>query len=410
MPKPEILKCPSCGAPIARGATECPYCLSAFVEPAGQVAPRREPETQAPSRTAEPGDSAEQAPRPTPQGIAFRRVSEPNENAFTLSVPEGWQTAGGVSRANFAQQAINAQYIEAKIDFAVKRDPEGTVVIRWCPETKYRDMRFSPAGMMGMFGMGGDVGGLVVSPLMGACQFLAQVAFHWAHPQATDYRMTSQQQSHLLVQVYQQKMAAFGIPAQFEYDGGIGTFVYTENGRRYEEKQFTVIESMGMMGGGMWSNKDTMLIRAPEGELAQWEPLLHRIRESVVLNPQWVAGEIVSQEFLSQSFLNAQQAEQARSRRALEIQQHIQQMDRQIAEHRMRTNEAIQDPAYLTMVGQEEYVNPFTDEPETGSNEWEYRWVTDGGEEYYTDVEDDDPSVNGVLDRSDWRRSPVRRR
>jgi len=205
-------------------------------------------------------------------------------------------------------------------------------------------------------------------------------------------------------------MAAFGIPAQFEYDGGIGTFVYTENGRRYEEKQFTVIESMGMMGGGMWSNKDTMLIRAPEGELAQWEPLLHRIRESVVLNPQWVAGEIVSQEFLSQSFLNAQQAEQARSRRALEIQQHIQQMDRQIAEHRMRTNEEIQDPAYLTMVGQEEYVNPFTDEPETGSNEWEYRWVTDGGEEYYTDVEDDDPSVNGVLDRSDWRRSPVRRR
>ena len=59
---------------------------------------------------------------------------------------------------------------------------------------------------------------------------------------------------------------------------------------------------------------------------------------------------------------------------------------------------------------QEEYINPFTNEPETGSNQWQHRWVTDAGEEYYTDTEDDDPNITGVFNRSDWQRTYVRPR
>jgi hypothetical protein len=191
---------------------------------------------------------------------------------------------GGISRADLMHQVIDAQSIEAKLDFTVKRDAAGSVLIRWCPEIKYCDMRMSPAGMMGMFPSGSNHQGMLVYPLMSA------------------------------------------------------------------------------------------------------------------------------QDFLSRSFLTAQQASMARDRRMLEIQQQLQDMDRQIVEHRQRTNAEIQNDAYLTMMEQEEYVNPYTGEPELGSNQWKYRWVTEGGEEYYTDNEDTDPNVSSALNRSDWKCTPVRPR
>jgi len=160
----------------------------------------------------------------------------------------------------------------------------------------------------------------------------------------------------------------------------------------------------------MWSNKHTILLRAPEGEFEAWAPVLHHIQESVHINIQWLAREIASQEMLSRSFLNAQQASMARDRRMLEIQRQMQDIDRQIVEHRRRTNAEIQNDAYLTLMDLEEYVNPYTNEPELGSNQWDYRWVTEDGDEFYTDNPDADPNVPSALNRSDWKRTAVRPR
>ncbi|MBN1246440.1 MAG: hypothetical protein JXC32_02225 [Anaerolineae bacterium] len=62
------------------------------------------------------------------------------------------------------------------------------------------------------------------------------------------------------------------------------------------------------------------------------------------------------------------------------------------------------------MMNQEAYLNPHIGEVETGSNQWQHRWVTDGGEEFYTDHEADDPNITGLFNRTDWRRPPVRPR
>jgi hypothetical protein len=65
---------------------------------------------------------------------------------------------------------------------------------------------------------------------------------------------------------------------------------------------------------------------------------------------------------------------------------------------------------YLTLMELEEYVNPYTNEPEIGSNQWHYRWVTEDGEEFYTDSEEHDPNIASVLNRTDWRRTAIRPR
>ncbi len=43
----------------------------------------------------------------------------------------------------------------------------------------------------------------------------------------------------------------------------------------------------------------------------------------------------------------------------LEMQHHLQEMHRQIVEHRRRTNAEIHNDAYLTLMSLEEYVNPY---------------------------------------------------
>jgi hypothetical protein len=245
---------------------------------------------------------------------------------------------------------------------------------------------------------------------MSARDFLIHVVFPWAHPQAGQVEVVAQESRPVLCQRYRERMAALGIPTNFQYDGGVVTFSYTEHGVRFEEKAQAVIENMGAMAGGMWSNKDTLILRAPEGELDAWEPILRHAQESVKIEPRWLAQEIVNQEFLSRSFLNAQQASIARDRRILEIQQQIQQLDREIVQHRMQTNAEITNDNYLTLMELEEYVNPYTNEPEIGSNQWHHRWVTEDGEEFYTDNEAHDPNIAGVLNRSDWRRTPIRPR
>lgn len=88
----------------------------------------------------------------------------------------------------------------------------------------------------------------------------------------------------------------------------------------------------------------------------------------------------------------------------------MQRIGQEITEHRQKTNADIHNDMFLTLTSQEEYVNPFTNEIETGSNQWRYRWVNAGGEVIYTDDESYDPRTDIRLNRSDYKRTPVRER
>lgn len=382
----QLLRCPACGAPVPPEATQCPYCQSYF---------RQE---GAPSA----------APNADFQGFTFERRAEPNEQAFTLAVPKGWLLEGGVIRANHMQQVVNVQTIAAKVDFAVKRDAAGTVMIRWVPEVKYCDTRMSPAAMF--FPQGSSYNGMVVWPLMSGADFLVRLVFPWAHPQAQQGEVLRQQAQPAMVEHFKREAAKLGGTAPFQYDGGEAVFRYTEGGIRYEEHAFTCIEFMGPLTGGMWSNKNTVLLRAPAGEYERWEPVLKHIWTSGVLNLQWAAYEQASQELLTHAFMNAQQAEQVRARRALEIQRELQRMDQEIVEHHRMTHAEIRNDGYLLLTGQEEYVNPITNRVDIGSNEWQHRWVTADNTEFYTDDASFNPNNDDRLNQVHWEYTPVRPR
>lgn len=328
--------------------------------------------------------------------VVLLRVHEPRENAFSMLVPKGWQTAGGIFRVDPTAQGGPSQSIAAKLDFAVMKDQQGTVMARWLPDMLYFDSSMSPAGQMGLFPPGSNYAGMTVYPKMTAIQYIDQIVIPYAHPQATGLKITDQRNLPDLAQKIQQRVQA-AIPGMtFYYNVALKGVTYWESGIQYEEKLFTIIEDWGQLGSGMWGNKDTFLMRAPIGELSATEPLFSLIRDSVIIDRQWLSGELRGQ--------------MQRIQTVREVQKNIQQIEQDIVEHRRKTNAEIHNDMFLTLTSQEEYVNPFTNEIETGSNQWQHRWVNPAGEVIYTNDETYDPRIDANLNRSDFQRTPVRKR
>jgi hypothetical protein len=329
-----------------------------------------------------------------PATLVFKRVYEPREHAFSLLIPAGWLTEGGIFRVNPTAQGGPAQSIAAKLDFAVKSDAQGTVMIRWLPDVLFFDNRNMPAA--GAFPVGSNYNGMTVYPLVPAGVFLQQVAFPYAHPQAMNTQLVSSRRADRLAQGYQQRINAMMPGLGFSYDAAVITVHYQENGQSYEEKLTGVIENMGRLGTGMWGNKGTFLLRAPAGEWKKWEPVFSIIISSVKLDPRWVAGEI--------------QAQIERGQIALHTQQEVQRLEREMLQHQQHTNAEIHNDMFLTLTDQEEYVNPFTHETETGSNQWLYRWENQNGDVIYTDQADYNPNHDINLHASGFKKTPVRKR
>lgn len=301
------------------------------------------------------------------QAVILQRVTEANENAFTLLVPKDWLTEGGIFRVDPTVQGGAAQSIAAKLDFSVKNDQSGS-----------------------------NYNGMTVYPLMSAEEYLTQVAFPYAHPEASGVQIVEQHKLSDLAHDYQQRVNTVMPQTTLSYDAAIMTVTYWEDETQYEERILTVIENWGDMGAGMRGNKETVLLRTPIAEYENWEPIFSVIQSSVVISPQWILGEI--------------QGQMQRGQTMLDVQKEVQQIGQAMVEHRQKTNAEIHNDMFLTLTDQEEYVNPYTNQIETGSNQWDYRWVNEAGEVIYTNDEYYDPRLDVNLNRVDFERTPVRKR
>ncbi len=269
-------------------------------------------------------------------------------------------------------------------------------MIRWLPDMLYFDARMSPAGQMGLFPPGSNYQGMTVYPLMPAEQFLSQVVFPYAHPQANNVTVVDQRKLQSVAQKFQQRVRTAMPFLTFNYDAAVLTVTYQEGGIRYKEKLLAVIENWGQMGAGMWGNKETFIFRTPIDEFGQWEKVFSIIQNSVIIDRKWLAGEI--------------QGQIQRGEIAVNTQREVQRIEQQIVEHRQKTNAEIHNDMFLTLTDQEEYVNPYTKQVEMGSNQWRHRWVNEGGEVIYTDDESYNPNVDINLNRSDFKKTPIRKR
>lgn len=329
----------------------------------------------------------------------MQRTWEPKERAFSFLLPKGWTMEGGVFNVNPLQMNGPGNTITPKCDFAVKADAGGTVMLRWAPSWNYADLSLSSAGW-GAFRPGMHYQGMPVRPVIGARQLLTEL-LKSMRPQAADIKIVAEDSLPELVAAYARRaelinrnLQKMGLaPTRFE---ALAMVVeYREAGEHFREVLSTTIaDARG--GAFMWSNDDTIALRAPVSRFEEWKPALDTIRASRQPNPQWEAA--------------ATKASGDRTKAALETQRYIANVANRIVENRRRTHAEIRHEQWLFISGQEEYTNPFNGQTERDTSNYRYRWVNNQGDVIYTDENSFDPNTVEEYKTREWKRTPIRQR
>jgi len=331
-----------------------------------------------------------------PAMVVFTRQNEPNENAFTFLVPVGWNITGGITRVNPSSSGGSGNSIEAKLYMKVSESNK-KAEMGWLPDTRFFDMHRNPGQNIAaaLFPDGSNYNGMTVMSLPDPVTFIKAIAFPFAHPHAQALHIKQVQSMPTLAEKFSKLSSLMLGGYSFSYTVVITTLEYTENGNHYLEKMVCAIEDWGQLGGGLWSNKETWYVRAVKGSFEEFAPIFATIGHSVKMNPDWIAREIRSQQVNNRLALNTQQA--------------IAGIDKEIAEHRERTNTEINNDMYLNLTGQEDFTNPFTGENERGSNEWNYRWENEQGDVIYHNDQNYNPNEDVHVKVKGYKRSEIQK-
>lgn len=335
------------------------------------------------------------SPKVTTQGVYYSRVYEPAEHAFTLLIPKNWKMKGGIFRLNAATQGGPLNAIEAKCNLLIHKDQLSTVSFHILPDIIYAHQGVGG----GFFPVGSNYQGAEVRPISDA-RTLVRDLFRGLRPEATGVTEVAIQ--HLPgekqalergLQYSNQILSQTGLGHMaFTADAAGGLFEYNENGIDYRE--ILVSGLVNMPAALTWKNTRTLSFRAPVSEFDKYKACFDIIRSSVKFNPEWILREAGGQR---------QRAEYVQN-----IYREIRRIDQEIRQKSSINRSEIMNDNYLVLTGQEEYRNPHTGEIETDTDEYGYRWVTSGGDVYFTNNEDEDPNL--VYTNTDFKRTPVRKR
>lgn len=331
----------------------------------------------------------------TPSGLSFIRKNEPKEGAFSILVPKGWQMEGGIFRLDASRAGGPLNAIEAKCDLTLKSDKKGTISFRILPDIVYAH----PGIGGGFFPVGGNYQGAEIRQIVDAPTFLTTI-FTTLHPNASNIktlkikRLPGEKQAidkglsytnQILAQIGLQSMS-------FKSDVAAGVFEYVEDNIHFREIILSGI--IDMPAALTWKNTRTLVFRAPADQYDQWRPVVDIIRFSVQFNQKW--------------FLKEAQGQQDRANIVMKVYDEIRQIDREILKKTTVNREEIMNDNFLVLTEQEEYVNPHTGKVEVDTEAYKYRWVTSGGDIYYTNHENENPNL--FLQQTDYKLTPVRKR
>lgn len=354
-----------------------------------------------PTREKTPPPLPPRKETPPKPNLVFTRQWEPKERAFSLLVPEGWKTEGGIFNVNPMQMNGPGNSMAPKCDFTVFKDARKSVYINFVPSWNYADLSMvgSMAPAAAFFTPGSNYNGMKVRPMLSARAFLEEL-FRTKHPEAAEIKVVHADPMSEIVEGYvkneatlNQQLQAVGVGG-FRYQAGAIVIEYSEGGERYRHILFTALRDGRSFG--MWCNEWTMAARAPLKEADYWKAVLDTVRVSVKFNAQWLATVT----------RNADE----RGKTMLETQQYIARLDREIFENRSRTRSHIQNEQYLLITGREEYTNPFTNEVEVDSSDYKHRWVTSDGRYLYSDKDGFNPNQDESFRQFEWKETAPKAR
>jgi hypothetical protein len=203
--------------------------------------------------------------------------TDPTENAFTVSVPQGWTVKGGIQRSSpIAAQA-----------WLTAASPDGATTITVGDP--------SIPGFTLPSATGGSGGQNPVEPYESGIQFATDYAQRAFGTTCSPLTAAGSQAETALAQAAADQaakvLAAVGQapPPGSQYDGGSATFTCQANGVADSVGVIDVTSVLRTPTGGFWGVPMLLAYRTPAASRAQTDQLTRAIKASLQFNAQWQA-------------------------------------------------------------------------------------------------------------------------
>ena len=317
-----------------------------------------------------------------------------NEVAFTMLIPVGWRTAGGIewrqNQSNLATAHITVS------------SPDGQVALESFPIVP---CTWTQGGVMGFPTGSNYLGNIVYPPITDAAQYIGEAILP-QYRQGIEPKMVAREPLAKVAQSVSQAVAEAGMQKQVIAERV--RLAYQWNGRDYEEDYYVaLVFATGPMlpDTTFWQANQQYAFRAPAGQLEKYAPLLNAMVSSVRVQPKWFAGYQYVVQLWRQNQMQAIRNAGELSRRIAQNSDQIMRMNQEAYENRERSNDRIAHQWSETIRGVETYHDPYADRDVELPNDYKDVWVNPNGEYILSNDVNFNPNETG--DTQQWQRAPV---
>ena len=328
---------------------------------------RQRPKTTQPPRT---GSSV--------QRVHLRLYREQHQGAFTLLIPKGWSTEGGMVPSGVPWNVVDL--VESNIVFRVT-SPDGRSFFGWYPRFYFQDPQAIMQAGMGVMQVqtGGVLNGCWLYPYMSLSQYVETIVLgQFAASELSSARLVGDV-------VDAPELRPFLPRGASQAQCGSQMFTAVRNGQPVTGRIYAIMYSLG---SGLWSTVGTFGLVAPSEEWSEHEPLMELCLRTFRLDPQWVA--------------RVSAATRRRGQQYNDVLRQMHSIDAEIHAHQSQTRSDINTEVYKVLTEQME-----TYDPETGTMHWmpmyDSAW-TDGKGNY---ILTDHDGAREMENEPAWRRLEI---
>jgi len=289
----------------------------------------------------------------------YRLFEEPQEKAFTVLVPQGWQTSGGLQVTPRHQVQTLVDGCGKRIHFAVY-DPLSGARVEYFPFEMIHTT--APGASFIPVTPGQVLNGMVQIPqVLSPADYMAQYLFPQARQGASSVQWEERKRLDGLARAWHKAFHAHEqVPLQSVAESVVVS--YEQNGERFAETWTGLITYLSVSTSTIWTVDFAVSGRVPLERVAEFQVPLKSITDSFRVNSRWHANAVAHfSECAEQVRMTQEQIRQidrAMTEHRREVQEQISRIDREMAQGQQDTRGTIQKHEHNTLMGLAEYEDP----------------------------------------------------